>query len=324
MSIFDNNNSSGGGGGIKPGAGDLFVYVFLIGAVTLAFLMTGGTPPSDPNGPNKPKSLPKDYSVEKYGQQKIVYSNAADADLTPGAAKKLQLKTFKVDGCVNNVAIDFLVDTSGSFAYDGKLDNLKKSLKAFTKRMSSYTVIGMETFSAVVTERVPLDYYVNQKVQMAATIDNLKPLGNTRTRDGFELADKLISDAKKYKKFPGYNYVLILLTDGIPEMNPTQKRTCEGPEIADPLTAPALRCFAREEDPRVPSDIPADLKRKGVTIYTVGIYSPNRASDAFFQPKLEELLHQVSSQPYPNYYFSSVHGGNLDDILDTVFSAVCS
>lgn len=321
MALFNLNNS---GGGVKPTAGDHFVYVFLVIAATIAFLMTGGTPPSDPNGPNGPQKLPKDYSTEKYGKQKIIYSADVDNAISPGAQKNLQLKTFKVDGCVNKVAIDFLVDTSGSFAYDGKLDNLKKSLKTFTKRMTNYTVIGMQTFSSVVTERIPLDYYMNQKVQLNETIDNLKPLGNTRTRDGFELANRLISDAKKYKKFPEYKYVLVLLTDGIPEMNPTQKRTCIGPEIADPLTAPALRCFAKEQDPRVPTDIPAQLKSKGVTIFSIGIYSPNRPSDAFFQPKLESLLQEVSSQPYQNFYFSSVHGGNLDDILDNVFTAVCT
>jgi hypothetical protein len=321
MSLFNRNDSGGGGGGVKPGAGDLFVYVFLIVMATIAFLMTGGTPPSDPNGPNGPPSIPPGYDSAKEGKQSLVYPAEA---LTPDSKGNLQLKTFKINACLDKIAVNFLVDTSGSFAYDGKMDNLKSSLKSFTTRMSNYSVIGMQTFSAVVTERVPLDYYKNQKVQVDATIDNLKPLGNTRTRDGFKLAQQLINQSKADKKFKGYHYVVVLLTDGIPEMNPTQKRTCIGPEIADPLTAPALRCFAKEQDPRVPTNIPAELKADGVSIFSVGIYSPNRPSDAAFQPRLESLLQEVSSQPYQNYYFSSVHGGNLEEILDKVFNSICS
>lgn len=317
MSLFNQNDS--GGGGIKPGWGDLFVYIFLIVAATTAFLMTGGSPPMDPNGPAAP-TIPPGYNPEKDGKQTIVYSAR---DQSADARENLQLKTFTINECLDKIAVNFLVDTSGSFAYDGKLDNLKQSLKRFTERMSNYSVIGMQTFSANVQERIPLDYYINQKIQAEATIDSLQPSGNTRTRDGFKLAQQLIDQSKRDKKFEGYQYVLVLLTDGIPEMNPTQSRTCIGPQIADPLTAPALRCFAREQDPRVPSNIPAALKASGVTIYSVGIYSPNRPSDAFFQPQLEQLLKDVASPPSQQFYFSSVHGGNLNTILDKIFNSIC-
>lgn len=318
MRFFNNDDATGGP--VKPGHGELYVYILLIAAVIMAFLLTGGTPPSDPNGPYGPPSIPPGWDPEKDGKQSLVYPAEV---MNPDPHGKLQLKTFKINACLDKIAVNFLVDTSGSFAYDGKMDNMKESLRSFTDRMSNYSVIGMQTFSGVVSERVPLDYYKNQKIQVKATIDNLEPQGNTRTRDGFKLAQKLIMQAKEDKKFEGYQYVLVLMTDGIPEMHPTQKRTCIGPEIADPLTAPALRCFAREQDPRVPTNIPDELKANGVRIFSVGIYSPNRPSDAAFQPRLEALLQEVASQPYQDHYYSSVHGGNLEEILDNLFNKIC-
>jgi hypothetical protein len=308
-------------GSKKTGAGTLFIYLILILIVMAAFIITGGSVPVDPHSTLGPSRLPPYYDIEsENNQQKIILPPDA---LTPSSDKNLQLKTFLVNTCVKNVAVDFLIDTSGSFAYDGKLENLQNSLRAFTKRMANMSVIGVQSFSAVVKERVPLDYYKNQKVQMEETIKKLSPGGNTRTRDGFLLAQKLIKEAKAAQKFKDYQYVLVLLTDGIPEVNPGQRRTCIGPQVADPLTAPALRCFAREQDPRYPTNIASQLKADNVRIFSIGIYSPNRPSDARLQPYLEDLLQDVASDPVSDYYYSSVHGGDLNQILDKVFLSIC-
>ena len=301
--------------------GTLFMFLILLFAIMAAFSLSGGSVPLDPNDSGGPPTLPPYYSSSEADvkQELIIPTNVNTSE----TEANLQLKSFKVNTCMNEVAVDFLIDTSGSFAYDNKLDNLKNALRAFTKRMSNLTVIGMQSFSAKVYERVPLDYYKNQKLQTDVTIDNLTAAGNTRTRSGFLLAQKLIMEAKNANKFKGYHYVLVLMTDGIPELNPSQPRTCEGPEVPDPLTAPALRCFAREEDPRYPTNIADELKANDVSIYSVGIYSPNRPSDAALQPQLEDLLQDVASDPVDDHYFSSIHGGNLETILDNIFEAIC-
>src|SRR5664279_2860801 len=164
-------------GSKKPGSGGVFIFILLIILVVGASVFSGGFIPVDPNGPGGPPSLPPYFGAngEIENQQIILPSGA----LTPNPKENLQLKTFKVNTCLNKIAVDFLIDTSGSFAYDGKLDNLKNSLRSFTARMSNMSVIGIQTFSQVVTERIPLDYYVNQKVQVKATIDGLQANGNT-------------------------------------------------------------------------------------------------------------------------------------------------
>lgn len=315
-------NLSGGKVGRKKSSnGALYLLLLLFFAVMAAFSLSGGSMPIDPNDTGGPPTLPPYFNEENEDLKQAII---VPSDINSSNSKdKLQLKTFSANICMNEVAVDFLVDTSGSFQYDNKLENLKKALTSFTTRMSNLTVIGMQSFSAKVYERVPLDYYKNQKLQMKVTIDNLQANGNTRTRDGFLLAQKLIMEAKNANKFKGYHYVLVLLTDGIPELNPSEPRTCEGAEVADPLTAPALRCFAREEDPRYPTNVPDELKKNGVSIFSIGIYSPNRPSDAAFQPQLEALLQEISSQPYKDYYFSSVNGGDLAQVLDKIFLAVC-
>jgi hypothetical protein len=308
-------------GSKKPNAGTLYLYFFLFIIVAAAYGISGGSLPVNPIGLGiQPTNVPfYNHRGDDVKPEIILPTEPPNAT----AKDNLQLKTFKINTCINNVVVNFLVDTSGSFAYDGKMNNLKEALTAFTKRMSNSSGIGLQTFSANVIERVPLDYYGNQKIQAKEIIDKLSPGGNTRTRDGFLLAKKLIFEAKDAKKFKGYRYVMVLLTDGIPEQNPTQKRTCIGPQVYDPLTAPALRCFALEQDPRKPTNIANELKANNVSIFSIGIYSPNRPSDATFIPQLENLLIEVASYPSSDYYFSSVHGGDLNQILDKIFLSIC-
>lgn len=303
-------------GSKSPGIGYLYVLLIMFIAIVAGNALSGGAIPVDPNGPGGPPTLPPYYGADgDADQQQIILPSEV---LQPDGKKSLQLQTFQVKSCAQTTVVDLLVDTSGSMKDAGKLGKLKDALTQATKRMSRSSVVGMQTFSAVVKERVPLDYYRNNKAALQANINGLSADGWTRTRDGMNAARTAIVDAKSKNKFPGYKYTLVLLTDGVPELA-TEPRTC----IA---TAPdpdvGTRCFAKEQDPRVPSNIAAELKQSGVEIYTIGIYSPQYASDKALMPYLQQLLKELASGP--DHYFDSVNATDLKSVLDKIFTTICN
>jgi hypothetical protein len=305
-------------GSISPGIGYLYVLVGMFMIIGAGFLLSGGFTPVDPNGPGGPPTLDPYFNAADYGEQKKIYpSNIARA-----ADKNLQLKTFKVNTCGQKTAIDFLIDTSGSMQQDGKIDKEKVALKALTKRLTAKSVIGIHTFSQKANEEVPLSLYGDVKDQVMKSIEGLKPDRETRTRDGFSLVKQRLTESITTNKYPGYSYALILITDGVPEIPPDQPRTClpnNNFQPYDPVYQ-SNRCFAQEQDPRVPTNLPADIKGLGVKIYTVGIFSQS-TTDKQFYPYLSALLKEIASEP--DNYFESIEGGTLDKILNEVLNSIC-
>lgn len=296
-----------------------FSILFIMGLViAAAFVSSGGTTPVDPNGPGGPPTLEPHFNIEDYPQQKIVMPT----DPQTQADTNLQLKTFNVSHCGKNSAMIFLIDTSGSMKFANKIDNTKRALKYFLDNLGGKSVVGLYSFSKDVKEEVPINYYKDVKVEMDDAIAELRPDGHTRTRDGMELTRQKLQEVIEEKAYPGYKYSLIIMTDGVPEVPPSQPRNCYVTAY-DPNTAPALRCFAREQDPRVPTNIASAIKQMGVGIYSVNIYSPNYPSDVVMFPYLEALLKEVADQPTDTHYFSSVNGENLTKILESVVSSIC-
>jgi uncharacterized protein YegL len=302
----------------NPGSGYIYVILIMVIVIIAGYILSGGSIPIDPTGPDGPPTLEPYFNASDYGQQKIIMPSGG---LPTGSKENLQLETFSVNICGQKTAIAFLIDTSGSMKLDGKIAKEKEALQAFTKQLANKAVIGFYTFSRSAKEEIPLSYYKDVKKEVADTINKLKPDGETKTRNGFTLAYNQIADAIKKNKFPGYHYSLILLTDGVPELQPYDHRTCIV-AFDDPTTAPAKRCFAIEQDPRTPTNIAAQLQGLGVQVYSVGIFSQT-TTDKQMYPYLSALLKDVASQPLATHYYESVKGNNLKEILDTVVTNVC-
>jgi hypothetical protein len=203
---------------------------------------------------------------------------------------------------------------------EGKIDKTKDALRQFTKKLGNTSAIAMQTFSDRANERVPFGFYKDQKANVQSTIESLAPEGATVTRQGFTLALDRLKQAIDSKKFPGYHFVLILLTDGVPETTPP--RTCLK-QVPDPLWGPDGRCFTQAEDPRNNPNIPDQIKNLGAAIYTIGIYS-NESSDVAMKPELSAMLQQVSTQPASAHYFESLDAQNLNTIFKSVISQICT
>jgi hypothetical protein len=307
-------------GSKSPGIGYLYVLVIMFIAIAAGTLLSGGFVPVDPNGTGGPPTLEPYFDQNDYGKQKIILPSGA---MTPDPRGNLQLKTFTVNTCGQKTAILFVIDTSGSMSDDGKMQKTQEALRAFTKNLPGKTALGMITFSAQVQDRVPLDYYKNQKGQVAATITGLHADGWTTTRSALSRAKQILSEAITQNKFPGYKYSLVLMTDGVPEIPqfPDQpKRQCIK-EVYDPIIG-GLRCFSVAQDPRVPTNLAKDIQNLGIGFYTIGIYSEN-SSDKQLKPYLEQLLKEISSQPLSTHYYSSPKADNLTKIFDDLVSNIC-
>jgi len=296
-------------GGINSGT--LYVVVIMLLVTSLSFFLVGGNLFNMPTSPT-PAAYP--------GKQEIVFSSES-------AKKNLQLQTFTVKNtCESKIAVDFLIDISGSMGFDNgiKQTNEKNAVKAFTSRMVDKSVIGIQTFSSpqLVRENVPLSYYKDSKAQVQNTINTLPADGATSTRDAFNLAKQKLSAAISQKKFPGYKYVIILLTDGIPEAEPikTDSNSCE--IVVQDTERNVPRCFAKIQDPRIPTDISAEIKGQGVEIYSLALTSPH-SSDRALQPSLTKLLQDVASTPLSTHFYSSDNGQDLKTQLDSVFTDIC-
>jgi len=300
----------------RTGALSIFFIMALV--ITGAFVASGSGTPVDPNGPGGPPTLEPYYNTDDYPKQHIVMPT----DPQTSADNNLQLKTFNVDNCAENSAMIFLVDTSGSMKFSGKMDATKKALKYFTDNMGGKSVIGIYSFSKDVKELVPINEFKEVKSDVTKAINDLQPDGWTRTKDGMEMVYQRLKEAIDEKVYPGYKYNLILMTDGVPEVPPTEPRTCYVTAV-DPNTAPALRCFAREQDPRLPQNIPNDIKAMDVSIFSVNIYSPDYPSDVVMFPYLEALLKDVASPPIGDHYYKTVNAGNLQTILNNISNAIC-
>lgn len=295
-------------GGINPGM--LYILVIMAAVVTFSFLMMGGSFPIEPSpttkGPNNP------------GEQQIVFEQVPDPE-----KPNLQLQTFKVKNvCQSKIAVDFLIDVSGSMRFGNKQNEEKAALRAFTGKMVDDSVIGIQVFSSPnnVRELIPISYYKDVKQQVQNTISTLTADGATSTRDGLSLAQQKLAAAINQNKFPGYKYSLVFLTDGVPETTNLNEQNC----VAEAIRDDGLRrCFARAQDPRTPPNVGLQIKNLGVEVYSINITSQEK-SDVEFGPHLEALLKDVASLPTSEHYYVSLNGSGLTGVLDKVFANICS
>lgn len=306
-------------GAQSPGIGYLYVLFTMIIAIAAGTVLSGGFVPVDPNSPGGPPTVEPYYDPNDYGKQEIIITPGKP---NPAGDRNLQLKTFMVNTCGQRTAIDFLIDTSGSMQFDGKMDKTKDALRAFTDKLVGKSAIGMQTFSKDAKEVVPLSYYKDVKTEFAEAVDDLKPDGHTVTRDGFNLAKQKLIEAIQSDRFPDYNYALIVITDGVPELPPSEPRTCVF-QTPEPNLEVGYRCFTKEQDPTELPSVADDIKTMGVDIYAINLYSSSFPSDKAMLPYLQNLLQRASSTPTDTHYFTSINGDDLNRIFDTVTQTIC-
>lgn len=257
-----------------------------------------------------PKIIPPDPNAPKY---------TAINEIQPDSQKTLQLKTIKFKGCTSTVAVNFLVDRSGSMRYGTKLDNLKNALNVFAGSFPEDGIIGMQSYSEPAfgpTSDVPINYFKNVKSQFSSAVSRLFPNGGTHSKDAFSFAKPLLDAARS--KFPNHNFSLIFISDGVPETRDGTRRLCpNGPDTADqrycgpkPDNPTQCRCFDTDQDP---TSVANEIKNSGVRIFSIGYIHDE---DLKFQNDLRTLMTNVASSP------TDFYEAPIDNQLVNIFSQI--
>lgn len=244
-------------------------------------------------------------------------SNETDVENIPiapsssGSSQSLQLKPiqFQQKQCGQTLAVDFLLDRSGSMQGD-KIQKLKNGVLLFTKGLADNSVIGAQDFSSpdspkgTVETLIPISYYKDIKSRVPSMIASLQASGWTYTRDAFSFTSQRLNEG--IQKYPGYKFALIFISDGVPE-------TAQCPRLSQ-LTG---KCTSNQI-PTLPPSIPDAIKAKGVRIFTIAYLDQN---DTSWNNQLETLMRNVASTPSDFYIAPS--SNQVDSILSQIATKLC-
>jgi len=225
------------------------------------------------------------------------------------ANQTLQFKTleFSTKLC-SNMAVDFLVDNSGSMDSGNKLTQLKEGLLQFTSGFPDASVVALQKFAVTPSEVIPFSYYKDVKNQFSQYVNSMTANNATYTKDAFGLA-KLSLDAA-ILKYPNYKFTLIFISDGVPETTQSDL-TC----IPNYCRTNTCQCFAPEQDP---TDIANEIKQEGIRIITISYVDK---SDAKIESILENLMTNVASSP--NDYYKAPDSNQISSILSQISTKLC-
>ncbi len=228
---------------------------------------------------------------------------------TPDPAQKgLQLKTIKFKECSNTVTIDLLLDTSGSMGDPtpsgiSKIQRLREAVLSLVEKAQDESIIGIQSFSSeLIANEVPVSYYKDVKSIVPLKLAGLGHSGSTPTYEALAFSYNILKDA--IPKFPPerkFNFIFV--SDGAP--------------------CPGIGCPGQpgsNEDPRLYNPNPVDqIKGLGVTVYSLGIFSPQDRINAFV---LEDLLKSIASTP-SNYYAANT-GDDIKLLLAQISNKICN
>lgn len=248
---------------------------------------------------------------------------------TPGGGIGTPTPTRPPQACLENTAIDLLVDLSHSMVNNGKDDALRAALQAFRLSLSDNTYVGIQVFGSPSSfpngaqEKLVFTRYGSNKTRVTNAITNLTPgdYGGTYMRAGFSLALSKIRQTKQ--ELDGYRFVTILFSDGVPEVN-----EAFGPDecVADARDADGnYKCFAKAQDPRR-FGLDVDMKDEVSKVYSVAIYddTPGSLDEQLIDP-LKDLLKDVASgRSSPYYQDTTIRSPEqLTSIFQSIVNRVC-
>lgn len=207
--------------------------------------------------------------------------------------KSLQLKTIKFKDCTSTVAIDLVLDRSGSMiSPTQKFTKLKEGALTFVSKLSDESLIGMQSFASNATLDVPIGKVANNKSIIVSKINQMQAGGVTHTRDAMLIAKQELE--RVMHNFPDHKFYVILLSDGVPN----------APPYFDPS--------------QMPNDVATQIKNMGVGIFTIIYIGENDTSN---QTRLKQMMESVASTPQDSYLAPTID--QLEKILDQIAVKIC-
>lgn len=236
-----------------------------------------------------------------------------DSELqTPNASSgqsNLQLQTFGFKDCGKLVAIDLLVDSSGSMGSGSKMLQLQNGLREMTSQYPDNGVIGMQMFNAPdytppngAKELVPISLYKNVKSQISSAINGLIPNGATYSKNAFEFVRPKLQAAKT--AFPDYKINLIFVSDGVPEAYSPPNPPPPGPGRFNPV--------------QDPSSVAQLVKSDGIRIFSIAYLDQTDQTD---NTKLEQLMTNVASSA--DDFYKAPTSNEITSILKQITAKIC-
>lgn len=301
--------------------GTITLYVLLVVIILGAFFLAGGFPKFD--------FSPTDGTP------------AGEVILeTPDPQRdSLQLKTLKFKGCASTAAVDFLVDTSGSMRDGGKMQNIKDALASFASNFNDKSVTGIRRFSSddsyycaphPVTERLTqIDFFGNNKNSFTTSTNSFCADGATNTRTAFAAELDDLTRAVGDQRFKDYNFNLVFISDGIPEINGSgHQGACTGAEPYQfcALSKGACRCFVDDQDPtsnpQIAQQVQAlkSINGKNVRVFSVLVFDP--ISDGPFESKLTNMMQAIASSP--SDFYKTSDPTTIKTIYSQISNRICS
>lgn len=273
------------------------------------------------------------YPIISYDTLNFENQKTFDEDQEPtptGKPNNKQLQIQELKNCSDSLAVEFLLDTSGSMDNGGKINTLKESLNFFVGKLKKNAVVGIRTFSDKTNLQVSFDFYKNNQGVVGSIISGLTPGGGTSTRDAFIETQKDLKDALVKKEFKNYTFNLIFFSDGIPETvdGNTNKegRKC----TPEPRLQSGFRCFDTRQDPTnsslVGGNIAQQIKNlknkdeKNVRIFSVLLF--DSVKDAFFKTEEEAIMERVASTPED--FYKTTSPDDLQRIFKQIITQVCN
>ncbi len=200
----------------------------------------------------------------------------------------LQLKTIDFQSCSSTVAVEMVLDRSGSMA-GRKIEDLKIASQFFVSKFPDDAPVGIITFSDNIREDVAISPYKDVKARVQSTISGLRPSGRTSTYESLVRAKSALEGA--LPRFPNRQFALVFVSDGLPV----------------PLT----------QDPRLYSPYVADeIKNMGVKIFTIGITQ----GLGFQSVQMRDLMTSIAS---PNSFFEAPNTNQLEEIYNQIGFELC-
>ena len=171
------------------------------------------------------------------------------------------------------VVVHFLLDTSGSMGTANKIGKLQEVLSPFPEFISQNIRVGIQqysdprtlffTYNALGAKTVlPIGIY--NKSDFSQKINSLSAGGATHMKDGFIIARDEISSKRSQSSYSGYDWYMILVSDGVPfnidPIHPDHLGKLDNWQGPDPSQNPTLGANEAQQ-----------IKNMGIKIITVGL-----------------------------------------------------
>lgn len=207
----------------------------------------------------------------------------------------------------DKIAVDFLLDTSGSMERFDREAKLKRALLGVSSFIQSDTIIGIQQFSGDTTKEVikisPFGSVAanNNGKSYDELINTMKIGGGTPMRQGFKITRDTLRIAINNPVYKTFKWYLILIADGGPNKG------------EDPRQA------ARNETVSYVDQI----KQMDVTIFTIGIQLDDPDNKGGTYQDRQNLMREIATGGNYFYEVKDSEVNALESVFDRIANEVC-